>query len=208
MFCVKLVDKDKNEHLVLVLDKYAKIDLEDGSNIVSYETNGKSNILFGKDKLNKDDYDMYGPKVVGIDCTTGNSFITDLDMFDLLYKKECGVNEISESGLSINLPTTYYTESEEDDTLGLLALRFIKTMRSAFNLEYVNFLTDYDNNNASSHCVEFNKLPLVIEKYSFINTQYLDADGEWKNDTLQVVDGVVGGLIKCKNDFNENFYFY
>ena len=72
---------------------------------------------------------MYGPKVVGIDCTTGNSFITDLDMFNLLYKEECGYNEISESGLSINLPTVYYTESEEDDTLELLALRFIKTTR-------------------------------------------------------------------------------
>lgn len=206
MFCVKLIDKDKNEHIVLILDEYAKIDFEEGSNIVSYESDGKSNILFGKDKLNKDDYDMYGPKVVGIDCTTGNSFITDLDMFDLLYKVKCGCNEISESGLSINLPTTYYTKSEEDDTLGLLALRFIKKVRTAFILEYADFITAAENANASIHRVKLNKLPLILEKYSFINTQYLD--GEWKDDTLQVVDGEVGGLIKCKNDLNEYFYLY
>lgn len=151
---------------------------------------------------------MYGPKVVGIDCTTGNSFIIDLDMFDLLYKVKCGCNEISESGLSVNLPTTYYTESEEDDNLGLLALMFIKTMRSAFNLDYVNLLTDWDNEGASSHRISLVKLPMILEKYSFIDTQYLDTDGEWKDDTLQVVDGEVGGLIKCKNDLNEYFYLY
>ena len=208
MFCVKLIDKDKNEHLILVLDKYAKIEVEDGSRIVKYESDGKANILFGSDKLCEADYDIDGPKVVGIDCTTRKSFITDLDMFDLLYKKECGVNEICGLGLYSNLPKAYYTESEEDDTLGLLALRFIKTMRSAFNLEYVDLLTDCDNEGASSHRISLFKLPLILEKYSFINTQYLDADGEWKDDTLQVVDGEVGGLIKCKNDLNEYFYLY
>lgn len=135
MFCVKLIDNTGNEHLILVLDKYAKIEVEDGSRIVKYESDGKANILFGNDKLREADYDIDGPKVVGIDCTTRKSFITDLDMFDLLYKKECGVNEICELGLYSNLPKAYYTESEEDDTLGLLALRFIKKVRTAFILD-------------------------------------------------------------------------
>lgn len=81
-------------------------------------------------------------------------------------------------------------------------------MRSAFNSEYVDLLTDCDNEGASSHRISLFKLPLILEKYSFINTQYLDANGEWKNDTLQVVTGEVGGLIKCKNDLNEYFYIY
>jgi hypothetical protein len=208
MFCAKLIDLDGNEHIILVLNKYAKIDFEDGSNIVRYEFNGKSNILFGKDKLNKADYDIDVHKVVGIDCTTGESFIMDFNLFDLSVMYKCGINEISESGLYVNIPTTYYTVDEEDDTLVVLALRFIKEIRTTLNLEYVNLLTDYDNNSASSHRVELNKLPLVIEKYAFINTQYLDTDGEWKDDTLQVVDGEVGGLIKCKNDLNESFYLY
>lgn len=208
MFCAKLIDLDGNEHIILVLNKYAKIDFEDGSNIVRYEFGGKSNILFGKDKLYKADYDVDVYNVVGIDCTTGESFLMDSNMFDFAIMTKCGYNEISESGLSINLPTVYYTESEEDDTLGLLALRFIKTMRSAFNSEYVDLLTDCDNEGASSHRISLFKLPLILEKYSFINTQYLDADGEWKDDTLQVVDGEVGGLIKCKNDLNEYFYLY
>lgn len=208
MFCVKLIDNTGNEHLILILDKCAKIEIEDGSRIVKYESEGKANILFGSDKLREVDYDIDGPKVVGIDCTTSKSFITDLDMFDLLYKKECGVNEICELGLYSNLPKAYYTESEEDDTLELLALKFIKTTRSAFNLEYVDLLTDCDNEGASSHRISLFKLPLILEKYSFIDTQYLDTDGEWKADTLQVIDGEVGGLIKCKNDFNEYFYLY
>lgn len=208
MFCVKLIDLEGNEHLILVLDKYANINVEDNYRIIKYESNGKTGILFGRDKLNKADYDIDVPKVVGIDCTTGESFIMDFNLFDLSVMYKCGYNEISESGLSINLPTVYYTESEEDDTLGLLALRFIKTMRSAFNSEYVDLLTDCDNEGASSHRISLFKLPLILEKYSFINTQYLDADGEWKDDTLQVVDGEVGGLIKCKNDLNEYFYLY
>lgn len=208
MFCVKLIDNTGNEHLILVLDKCAKIEIEDGSRIVKYESDGKANILFGSDKLREADYDIDGPKVVGIDCTTRKSFITDLDMFDLLYKKECGVNEICELGLYSNLPKAYYTESEEDDTLGLLALRFIKMVRTAFILEYADFITAAENANASIHRVKLNKLPLILEKYSLIDTQYLDADGEWKNDTLQVVTGEVGGLIKCKNDLNEYFYLY
>ena len=208
MFCVKLIDNTGNEHLILVLDKCAKIEIEDGSSIVEYEYDGKTDILFGSDKLREADYDMEGTKVVGIDCTTRKSFIMDLDMYDIVYKEQCGVNEICELGLHSNLPKAYYTESEEDDTLGLLALRFIKTMRSAFNSEYVDLLTDCDNEGASSHRISLFKLPLILEKYSFINTQYLDADGEWKDDTLQVVDGEVGGLIKCKNDLNEYFYLY
>lgn len=208
MFCVKLIDNTGNEHLILVLDKCAKIEVEDGSRIVKYESDGKANILFGSDKLREADYDIDGPKVVGIDCTTRKSFITDLDMFDLLYKKECGVNEICELGLYSNLPKAYYTESEEEDTLGLLALRFIKKVRTAFILEYADFITSVENANASIHRVKLNKLPLILEKYSFIDTQYLDADGEWKYDTLQVVDGEVGGLIKCKNVLNEYFYLY
>lgn len=91
MFCVKLIDNAGNEHLILVLDKYAKIEIEDGSRIVKYESDGNDNILFGSDRLREADYGIDGPKVVGIDCTTRKSFITDLDMFDLLYKKECGV---------------------------------------------------------------------------------------------------------------------
>lgn len=208
MFCVKLIDLDGNEHLVLVLGKYAKVDVEDDSNIVRYESNGKSNILFGKDKLNKADYDVDVHKVVGVNCTTGESFLMDFNLFDLSVMTKCGINEISESGLNTNLPTTYYIEDEEDDTLGLLALRFIKTMRSAINLEYVNLLTDWSNEGASSHRISLRKLPLILEKYSYIDTQYLSEDGEWKNDTLQVVEGEVGGLIKCKNDFNEYFYLY
>lgn len=208
MFCVKLIDLDGNEHLILVLDKYAKINVEDNSRIIKYESNGKTGILFGRDKLNKADYDIDVHKVIGIDCTTGESFIMDFNLFDLSVMYKCGINEISESGLYVNIPTTYYNEDEEDDTLVVLALRFIKEIRTTLNLEYVNLLTDYDNNNASSHRVELNKLPLVIEKYAFINTQYLDTGGEWKDDTLQVVDGEVGGLIKCKNDFNEFFYLY
>jgi hypothetical protein len=208
MFCVKLIDKDKNEHLILVFDKCAKIEIEDGSRIVKYEYDGKTNILFGSDKLREADYDMEGTKVVGIDCTTRKSFIMDLDMYDIVYKEQCGVNEICELGLHYNLPKAYYTESEEDDTLGLLALRFIKNVRAALILEYADFITSAENANASIHRVKLNKLPLILEKYSFIDTQYLDADGEWKDDTLQVVDGEVGGLIKCKNDLNEYFYLY
>lgn len=113
-----------------------------------------------------------------------------------------------ELGLHSNLPKAYYTESEEDDTLGLLALRFIKNVRAALILEYAGFITSVENANASIHRVKLSKLPLILEKYSFIDTQYLDADGEWKDDTLQVVDGEVGGLIKCKNDLNEYFYLY
>ena len=208
MFCVKLIDLDGNEHIVLVLDKYAKIDVEDDSNIVRYESNGKSNILFGKDKLNKADYDVDVHKVVGVNCTTGESFIMDFNLFDLSVMTKCGINEISESGLSSNLPTTYYTEDEEDDTLGLLSLGFIKSIRSALNLEYVDFVTDLDNDKASKHRVKLCKLPLILEKHASIDTQYLDMDGEWKDDTLQVVTGEVGGLIKCKNDLNEYFYIY
>lgn len=208
MFCVKLIDLGGNEHIILVLNKYAKIDFEDGSNIVRYEFGGKSNILFGKDKLYKADYDVDVYNVVGIDCTTGESFLMDSNMFDFAIMTKCGYNEISESGLSINLPTVYYTESEEDDTLGLLALRFIKKVRTVFILEYADFITSVENANASIHRVKLYKLPLILEKYSFIDTQYLDADGEWKDDTLQVVDGEVGGLIKCKNDLNEYFYLY
>lgn len=208
MFCVKLLDKDGNEHFILVLDKYAKVDFEDDSRIIKYESNGKTNILFGKDRLNKAEYDLDVHKVVGIDCTTGESFIMDYNLFDFSCMTKCGLNEIAESGLSVNLPTTYYTENEEDDTLGLLALRFTKTTRSALNLEYINFLTDWDNEGASSHRVSLFKLPLVLEKYSYIQTQYLSEDGEWKDDTLQVVDGEIGCLIKCKNDLNEYFYLY
>ena len=208
MFCVKLIDNTGNEHLVLVFGKCAKIEIEDGSSIVKYEYDGKTNILFGSDKLREADYDMEGAKVVGIDCTTRKSFIMDLDMYDVVYKKEYGVNEICELGLHSNLPKAYYTESEEDDTLGLLALRFIKNVRTALILEYADFITSVGNANASIHRVKLNKLPLILEKYSFIDTQYLDADGEWKDDTLQVVDGEVGGLIKCKNDLNEYFYLY
>ena len=208
MFCVKLIDNTGNEHLILVLDKCTKIEIEDGSSIVKYEYDGKTNILFGSDKLREADYDIDGPKVVGIDCTTRKSFITDLDMFDLLYKKECGINEICELGLHSNLPKAYYTESKEDDTLGSLALRFIKNVRAALILEYADFITSVENANASIHRVKLNKLPLILEKYSFIDTQYLDEDGEWKNDTLQVVTGEVGGLIKCKNGLNEYFYLY
>lgn len=201
-------DNTGNEHLILVLDKCAKIEIEDGSSIVKYEYDGKTNILFGSDKLHEADYDMEGTKVVGIDCTTRKSFIMDLDMYDVVYKEQCGANEICELGLHSNLPKAYYTESEEDDTLGLLALRFIKEVRTAFILEYTDFITAAENANASIHRVKLNKLPLILEKYSFIDTQYLDADGEWKDDTLQVVDGEVGGLIKCKNDLNEYFYLY
>lgn len=208
MFCVKLLDKDGNEHLILVLDKYAKVDFEDNSRIIKYESNGKTSILFGNDRLNKAEYDLDVHKVVGIDCTTGESFIMDYNLFDFNLGEKCVLNEIAESGLSINLPTTYYTESEEDDTLGLLALGFIKTVRSALNLEYVNFLTDWDNEGASSHRISLLKLPLILEKYSLIDTQYLSEDGEWKNDTLQVVEGEVGDLILCKNDLNEYFYLY
>ena len=208
MFCVKLIDNTGNEHLILVLDKYAKIEVEDGSRIVKYESDGKANILFGSDKLREADYDIEGTKVVGIDCITRKSFIMDLDMYDVVYKEQCGVNEICELGLHSNLPKAYYTESEEDDTLGLLALRFIKKVRTAFILEYADCITAAENANASIHRVKLNKLPLILEKYSFIDTQYLDADCEWKDDTLQVVDGEVGGLIKCKNDLNEYFYLY
>lgn len=208
MFCVKLIDNTGNEHLILVLDKCAKIEIEDGSSIVKYEYDGKTNILFGSDKLREADYDMEGTKVVGIDCTTRKSFIMDLDMYDIVYKEQCGVNEICELGLHSNLPKAYYTESEEDDTLGLLALRFIKNVRAALILEYADFITSVENANASIHRVKLSKLSLILEKYSFIDTQYLDADGEWKDDTLQVVDGEVGGLIKCKNDLNEYFYIY
>lgn len=35
MFCVKLIDNTGNEHLILVLDKCAKIEVEDGSRIVN-----------------------------------------------------------------------------------------------------------------------------------------------------------------------------
>lgn len=208
MFCVKLIDNTGNEHLILVLEKCAKIEIEDGSSIVKYEYDGKTNILFGSDKLREADYDMEGTKVVGIDCTTRKSFIMDLDMYDIVYKEQCGVNEICKLGLYSNLPKAYYTESEEDDTLGLLALRFIKNVRTASILEYADFITAAENANASIHRVKLSKLPLILEKYSFIYTQYLDEDGEWKDDTLQVVDGEVGGLIKCKNDLNEYFYLY
>ena len=208
MFCVKLIDKDKNEHLILVLDKRAKIEIEEGSRIVKYESDGKTNILFGSDKLRESDYDMEGTKVVGIDCTTRKSFIMDLDMYDIVCKEQCGVNEICELGLHSNLPKAYYIEFEEADTLGLLALRFIKNVRAALILEYADFITSVENANASIHRVKLSKLPLILEKYSFIDTQYLDVDGEWKDDTLQVVDGEVGGLIKCKNDLNEYFYLY
>ena len=158
--------------------------------------------------MNKFEYNTKGPKVVGIDCTTGESFIMDLDAFDLTFKKECGVNEICESGLHSNLPKAYYTMDEEDDPFGLLPVGFIKSIRSALNLEYIDFVTDLDNDKASKHRVKLSKLPLVLEKHAFINTQYLDVDGEWKDDTLQVVTGEVGGLIKCKNDLNEYFYIY
>ena len=208
MFCVKLIDNTGNEHRILVLDKCAKIEIEEGSRIVKYESDGKTNILFGSDKLCEADYDTDGPKVVGIDCTTHKSFIMDLDTYDIVYKEQFGVNEICELGLHSNLPKAYYTESEEDDTLGLLALRFIKNVRAALILEYADFITSVENANASIHRVKLSKLPLILEKYSFIDTQYLDADGEWKDDTLQVVDGEVGGLIKCKNDLNEYFYLY
>jgi len=208
MFCVKLIDNTGNEHLILVLDKCAKIEIEDDSSIVKYESDGKINILFGSDKLREADYDMEGTKMVGIDCTTRKSFIMDLDMYDIVYKEQCGINEICELGLHSNLPKAYYTESEEDDTLGLLALRFIKNVRAVLILEYADFITSVENANASIHRVKLSKLPLILEKYSFIDTQYLDADGEWKDDTLQVVDGEVGCLIKCKNDLNEYFYLY
>lgn len=208
MFCIKLIDKKKKEHLVLVLDKYAEIAFKDGSRVIEYKSSGKAGIVFGKDILNKFDYSTKGPKVVGVDCTTGESFIMDLDIFDLTYKKECGVNEIIESGLHSNLPKAYYTIDEEDDPFGLLPIAFIKSIRTALNLEYIDLMTDNYNSNASKHRVELCKLPLVLEKYAFINTQYLDANGEWKDDTLQVVTGEVGGLIKCKNDLNEYFYIY
>lgn len=208
MFCVKLIDNTGNKHLILVFGEYAKIEIEDGSRIVKYESDGKANILFGSDKLCEVDYDIDSPKVVGIDCTTRKSFIMDLDMYDKVYKEQCGYNEVYELGLCSNLPKAYYTESEEDDTLGLLALKFIKKVRTVFGSEYADFITAAENANASIHRVKLNRLPLILEKYSFIGTQYLDADGEWKDDTLQVVDGEVGYLIKCKNDLNEYFYLY
>ena len=42
VYCTKLTDFNGNEHIILVLNKYAKIDFEDGSNIVRYEFGGKS----------------------------------------------------------------------------------------------------------------------------------------------------------------------
>lgn len=102
-FCVKLIDNTGNEHLILILDKYAKIEIEEGSMIVKYESGGKTNILFSSDKLREADYDMEGTKVVGIDCTTRKSYIMDLDMYDIVYKEQCGVNEICELGLHSNL---------------------------------------------------------------------------------------------------------
>lgn len=208
MFCVKLIDKKGKEHLVLVLDKYAEIDFKDGSRVIKYESGGKTSMFFGKDVLNKFEYNTKGPKVVGIDCTTGESFIMDLNIFDLTYAKSCGVNEIIESGLYSNLPKAYYTIDEEDDPFGLLPVKFIKSIRSTLNLKYIDLMTDRNNDKASKHRVELGKLPLVLEKYAFINTQYLDPNGEWKDDTLQVVTGEVGGLIKFKNDLHEYFYIY
>lgn len=64
MFCVKLIDNTGNEHRILVLDKCAKIEIEEGSRIVKYESDGKTNILFGSDKLCEADYDTDGPKVM------------------------------------------------------------------------------------------------------------------------------------------------
>lgn len=128
MFCVKLIDNTGNEHLILVLDKYAKIEVEDGSRIVKYESDGKASILFGNDKLREADYDIDGPKVVGIDCTTRRSFITDLDMFDLLYKKECGVNDkvhfifiVAENvKVSINGITRFVNYTDNDGMNGVV----------------------------------------------------------------------------------------
>jgi hypothetical protein len=165
-------------------------------------------LFFGNDILNTFEYSTKGLKVVGIDCTTGESFIMDKYLFDLVCKREYPVNEIIESGLHSNLPKVYYTMNEEDDPFGLLPVSFIKSIRSALNLEYVDFVTDLDNDKAHKHRVKLSKLPLILEKHAFINTQYLDTDGEWKDDTLQVVTGEVGGLIMCKNDLNEYFYFY
>lgn len=113
MFCVKLIDNTGNEHFILVLDKYAKIEVEDGSRIVKYESDGKTNILFGSDKLREADYDIDGPKVVGIDYTTRKSFIMDLKMYDIVYKEQCGVNEICELGLQSNLPKALLLGSQK-----------------------------------------------------------------------------------------------
>lgn len=164
--------------------------------------------FFGKDILNTFDYSTKGPKVVGIDCTTGESFIMDRYLFDLAYKREYPVNEIIEYGLQLNIPKVYYTMDKEDDPFGLLPVDFIKSIRSILNLEYIDFMTDLDNDKASKHRVKLSKLPLVLEEHSFINTQYLDENGVWKDDTLQVVTGEVGGLIKCKNELKECFYIY
>lgn len=46
MFCVKLIDKKEKEHLVLVLDKYAKIAFKDGSRVIKYESGDKTGLFF------------------------------------------------------------------------------------------------------------------------------------------------------------------
>lgn len=208
MFCTKLKDKKGKEHTVLIVAKNVTINFEDGSRIISYESEGKVKVIFGNDKLKRSEYNLKTLKTIGLDCTTGETFIMDSILFEELEADICFSDEITENELVNNVPFFYYIAEESENWLASKSSRFILSNRNLYLPEYVNFKTGEENKKASKHRIKLSNLPAIMIKGTTLETDYLVGRNKWKEDSLEVVEGEVGCMIKCKNDLNEYFYIY